>query len=356
MTIYIILILLPLVMAFARPHINNFERRFLFYSFAIFLTLFVGLRYEVGVDWDNYLIHLDDAAEGQFNIALDGISLGGKDPGYAMLNWIAIQLGYGIWFVNLVSSFIFFVYLFKFVEKLPNPWLVLTVSMPYLVIVFSMNYTRQSIGFAFLLAGLIVLEEKKIKNFIFYILIASLFHKTALVFIALALFLKNGNRLFTILSVLVVATLGFFAILVETYDSLINQYIVEEMSSSGALFRVVLCAIPAIIFIIKRGKLEILDVRKKIILIFSLVSLCFVPLVLFTPYSTAIDRLALYLIPIQLYVYSYIPKLFFKTAGKYISLISISVVYFSLLIVWLLYSNYSEYWIPYQFYPFAKNY
>lgn len=356
MTIYIILFLFPLGMALARPNINNLESRVLFYSFAIFLILFVGLRYEVGVDWDNYLVHLDNAAEVQFNISLDGIEFGGKDPGYAILNWTAIQFGYGVWFVNLVSSFIFFVYFYKFVKKLPNPWFVLTVSMPYLVIVFSMNYTRQSIGFAFLLAGLIVLEEKKIKQFIFYILIGSLFHKTALVLIALPMFLKNRNPIFTILSVLVVAIIGFFAILAETYDSLVNQYIVEEMSSSGALLRVMLCATPAIIFIIKRNKLEIFDIRKKIIFILSLVSLCFVPLVLFTPYSTAIDRLALYLIPIQLYVYSYIPKLFYKPAGKYISLISISVVYFSLLVVWLLYSEYAEYWIPYQFYPFAKKY
>ncbi len=177
-----------------------------------------------------------------------------------------------------------------------------------------------------------------------------------LVLIALPLFLKNRNRLFTILSVLVVATLGFFAIWAESYDALFNQYIVEEMSSSGANIRVMLCAIPAIIFIIMRNKLEILDIRKKIIFIFSLVSLCFLTLVLFTPYSTAIDRLALYLIPIQLYVYSYIPKLFFSPAGKYISLIIISVVYFSLLVVWLLNSEYAEYWIPYQFYPFVKIY
>jgi hypothetical protein len=356
MTIYIILFLFPLAMAFARSNINNFESRLLFYSFAIFLTLFVGLRYEVGVDWDNYLIQLDNGDEVRFGISPGGISLGGKDPGYAILNWIAIQLGYGIWFVNLISSFIFFVYLFKFAKKLPNPWFVLTVSMPYLVIVFSMNYTRQSIGFAFLLAALIVLEKEKIKHFIFYILIAALFHKSALVLIALPLFLKNRNRLFTILSVLVVATLGFFAIWAESYDALFNQYIVEEMSSSGANIRVMLCAIPAIIFIIMRNKLEILDIRKKIIFIFSLVSLCFLTLVLFTPYSTAIDRLALYLIPIQLYVYSYIPKLFFSPAGKYISLIIISVVYFSLLVVWLLNSEYAEYWIPYQFYPFVKIY
>lgn len=355
MTIYIILFLFPLAMAFARPNINNFERRFLFYSFTIFLALFVGLRYEVGADWDNYLIHLDDASEVHFNISLDGIALGGKDPGYAILNWAATQFGFGIWFVNLVSSIIFFVYFFKFVKKLPNPWFVLAVSMPYLVVVFSMNYTRQSIGFAFLLAGLIVLEEQKVKQFFFYILIGSLFHKTALVLIALPLFLKNRNRLFTMLSVLIVAALGFFAILLETYDSLINQYIVEEMSSSGASLRVMLCAIPATIYIIKRNKLEISDIRKKIIFIFSLVSLCFVPLVLFTPYSTAIDRLALYLIPIQLYVYSYIPKLFYKPVGKYISLTSISFVYFSLLVAWLLYSEYAEYWIPYQFYPFVKN-
>lgn len=346
MTIYILLFFIPMAMAFVMPSLSNIFSRFGFYLFGVFLVLFVGLRYEVGVDWDNYLIHLNDAINFPFYNNLNG-----GDLGYAVFNWMAAKLGFGIWFVNLLSAVILFVCLFEFSAKLPNPWLVLTVSVPYLIVVFSMNYTRQSIGVAFLFVALLALEEKKIHRFLLYIIIGSLFHKSAVMLLALALFIKNRNILFVLFSVSLVGVLGFFVVLAETADSLVNQYIVEEMSSSGATARVVLGAIPAAIFIFLRKRFDMSDERKRIIFLLSFASIFFVPMVVFTPYSTAIDRVALYLIPLQLYVYSYLPELFGETILKNIVAFFISACYFFMLIFWMAFSQYAEYWIPYRFYP-----
>ena len=64
--------------------------------------------------------------------------------------------------------------------------------------------------------------------------------------------------------------------------------------------------------------------------------------------STAVDRLALYLIPLQLFVGSRIPdaSLFGIPPTSWNQLlIALSL---SVLMVWLLFAGHSEYWLPYR--------
>ena len=59
--------------------------------------LLIGLRYEVGGDWDPYLVYLDNARGIDLNLdALLGAAYGNAS-GYIFLNWVAIQLGFGIY-------------------------------------------------------------------------------------------------------------------------------------------------------------------------------------------------------------------------------------------------------------------
>ena len=55
------------------------------------ITLLIGFRYAVGGDWGSYIQILDDIRGDEF-----GDVLLRKDPGYKLLNWVSVELGWGM--------------------------------------------------------------------------------------------------------------------------------------------------------------------------------------------------------------------------------------------------------------------
>jgi hypothetical protein len=120
--------------------------------------LIVGLRYEVGGDWSNYLAHLDRARVKNFGIVTALQVSWGNATGYMLLNWVALRLGGGIYLVNTFCATIFIVGLVKYCRKQPIPWVALAVAIPYMVCAVAMAYTRQSVAIGFFLWGLSILR------------------------------------------------------------------------------------------------------------------------------------------------------------------------------------------------------
>jgi hypothetical protein len=66
--------------------------------------------------------------------------------------------------------------------------------------------------------------------------------------------------------------------------------------------------------------------------------------------STAVDRAALYFIPIQIVVFSRFPLLFPVAKGRG-AVIRIILAYYALvLFIWLTYGVHARYWVPYNNY------
>jgi hypothetical protein len=75
---------------------------------------------------------------------------------------------------------------------------------------------------------------------------------------------------------------------------------------------------------------------------------------LVSPSSTAVDRIALYLIPLQLYVFPRLPDLMTKEPkGKRVWVGLILAYYACVQFVWLLYANNARSWLPYKAYFFG---
>src|SRR5690606_26538366 len=129
--------------------------------FGFVLTICIGLRYQVGGDWYNYMGHLA-AAQGQSWYALATQS----DPGYKLLNRLSLSLGWDIYGVNTIAALIFSIGLIAFCRRLPRPWLAAAVAIPYLVIVVAMGYTRQGIALGLSLLGLLALEKRAVPRFV----------------------------------------------------------------------------------------------------------------------------------------------------------------------------------------------
>ena len=94
------------------------------------LTLFIGTRQEIGADWLIYLNYLERTRD----LTISEI-FNFREPLFKLLNWIFANSFYGIYFVNSICAFIFSFCVIKFCQSLPNFWLALNISIPYLVFV-----------------------------------------------------------------------------------------------------------------------------------------------------------------------------------------------------------------------------
>ena len=162
MTPYWLLFLLPAGMAFSPIKGDKNVNAIPWITVGLLCFLMIGLRYQVGGDWDPYLVFLDSARG--VDLSLDYLldASYGNATGYVLLNWAVSQLGLGadgIYVVNTFCGAIFMVGLVKYCRKQPIPWVALAVAIPYLVTAVSMGYSRQAVALGFFLWGLSILRE-----------------------------------------------------------------------------------------------------------------------------------------------------------------------------------------------------
>jgi len=311
------------------------------------LTLMIGLRHEVGGDWGNYLPQVEGTAGQAF---INVIETG--DPAYSALNWLGGNFFGGIYFVNTVCAFLFAWGLISFCRAQPLPWLALVVAVPYLITVVAMGYTRQGVAIGLAMLALTTLMKGNVLRFVLWIAVAATFHKSAVILVPIAMFSGAKYRWLTVVGVMVSAALLFVLILQESIDGLIVGYIEAQYGSSGAGIRIAMNALPAAVFLLFRKRFGLRPSQTALWTWISLGALGFVVLLFVSPSSTAVDRVALYWIPLQLYVLSRLPDALGRF-GKRKTLWVVAVVSYSaaILFVWLFFSVYSYSWLPYQFYP-----
>jgi hypothetical protein len=74
----------------------------------------------------------------------------------------------------------------------------------------------------------------------------------------------------------------------------------------------------------------------------------FLILLFVLPSSTAVDRMSLYIMPLQIAVLARIPLAFNSTFGGRFAVVGyLALVEF----VWLNFAQHAHFWVPYQFYP-----
>ncbi len=314
------------------------------------LTLLIGYRFEVGGDWGNYLRHYHDI----YYLSLPE-ALKHGDPGHGLLNWISSRQEWGVFGTNLVYGAVFSFGLIAFCRYQPRPLLALAVAVPYLVIVVAMGYSRQGVAIGIAMLGFIALAQRKTLKFVLLIGLAALFHKSAVILLPIAIMTNMlRKRVLTALWVAGTAGLMYLLYLAESADNLIQNYVVAEYGSEGALIRVMMNALPAFLFLVYRRRFKLQAEEKALWTWMSFMALVFVLLLMVSPSSTAVDRVALYFIPLQLYVFSRLPDVL--GGGQHRIMVRFMVVsyYAAVLFVWLNYAHHSQYWVPYQFYPFVN--
>lgn len=311
------------------------------------LIFIIGWRHEVGGDWFNYLEHYYSAlSESRFK------EWWFNDPGYRLLLWLTVSNGWSVHAVNLMGAVFFSYGLIKFCNSLPRPWLALAVSVPYVVIILGMGYSRQGFALGCIMSGLVMLGQGRVLAFVIWALIGATFHKSALLILPLAALASSRRRLLSLIWVGVVGFLSYGILLQDSVENLQKNYLDAQYQSEGALIRLLMNALPALLFLWNRKKFAFSFAQERLWFWFAVISLALFGVYFVSPSSTAVDRVGLYVLPIQLMVFAYLPDVLGRNPGQRSDLVILVLLYYAAVqFVWLNFASNAFAWIPYKFYP-----
>ena len=308
------------------------------------VSLAIGFRYEVGADWPTYKFLFSYAGYADLGRAL---KIG--DPGYQFLNWSVQRIGGEIWAVNLICGMIFAWGLYRFARTQPDPWLAFVVAVPYLIVVVAMGYTRQAVAIGILMAGLAAIARGgSVLRFALYVAAAALFHKTAVVVLPLVILAGRRNQLLNLIGGAAAFYLLYDIFLAESVEGFVRNYVESEYSSQGAMVRVAMIILPATLFLLRQDRFAFGDNERRIWRNFSLAAFALLALLFAMPSSTAVDRIALYILPLQIAVMSRLNLAYVShNLGRVVVIGYAALVLF----VWLNFAVHAAGWVPYRIYP-----
>lgn len=310
------------------------------------LTALIGWRFQVGGDWFSYLRYYYRADEMSFaDLTMR------DDPGYWLVNIVSSQLGWGVIGVNALCGFLFSIGLVFFCRNLPRPWLALAVAVPYMVIVVAMGYSRQGVALGFAMLALVALGRDRFVLFAIWVVLGALFHKTAVLLLPIAALTATKNRFLIGAIVLVTFFVAYQVLLDDAVERYADAYLESEMQSAGAFIRLLMNVVPAAIFIGWHRRFAMPAVEVKLWKLFSLISIVLFLGFFVTAATTALDRIALYMIPLQLVVFSYFTDVFGRAGtGNRMIVLAVLCYYAAVLLVWLNFAVNAAAWIPYRMY------
>ena len=351
---YWLLFLIPAMAAVLKPHRQlGAQRRGLlewdvsWFAMTCLVASMIGLRHEVGGDWGNYFAYLDEVRGASF---AEVVAKG--DPGYNLINWLSSELGLGIYGVNLFCGVVLAAGLATLGRSLPRPWLSMTVAIPYLVIVVGMGYSRQGVALGFAMIGLAALQRQATFWFVFWIILGATFHKSAVLLLPIAALSSAKNKYWTALWVGVVAIVAYQLLLEDAVENLYVNYIEAQYQSQGALVRVLMNAIPAALLLLWSRRFLLDPQAMRLWRWMAVLSLGLLFMLVVSPSSTAVDRIALYMLPLQMVVFAYLPEVVGSRQRSNQKWVAAIVLYYALVqFVWLNFAVHASGWLPYRFYP-----
>lgn len=344
MFVYWAMYLIPLAAVLSPLRVRKSQSWVPWFMVAAIFTAVMGFRHNVGGDWVTYQIHFNDIS----SMSLPGVFVYG-DPGYYLLNWTVARLGGSIYWVNFVCAAVLMAGTIQFCRRQPRPWLAFAVAVPYMLVVVGTGYTRQSVALGFALLGLAALGDARLRAFIIWVAIGAAFHKSAVLLLPIAALAASRNRVATASLTGIISLLLYYLLLADSAELLWQNYVEAKYESDGGAIRVAMNALPALIFLVWGGRLTTIGEERRLWVWMSLLALVCVPLVSFA--STAVDRVALYLIPVQIYVFSRLPSLARTNHVRSFLMLSTVAFYAVVLFVWLNFATHAQSWLPYQFMP-----
>lgn len=334
------LFLLPAAVMLARMGRPGLERPLLLAA-AVLMLLFTGLRWEVGGDWDAYLLLLQRA-----RISSLGDALAINEPGFMLLNVVAARLGLGLWAVNLVCAALFFGGLAAFALRQPSPALAFAIAVPVLILVMALNATRQSAAVGLFLFALARHDRGAHGQAAAAILLALLFHWTALVLLPFVAVMRLGARLpFWLLPAGAAGVALLLYLLVPVF---LGDRLARLSVAGGAWARAIPTVAGLLLLAAAAGTLR-LDGRARAagsyLAALAILSVGFLPWL-----PVAADRIGYYVVAFQMWLFPRLATLLPAGRARLAAEAVMAAPFFALAAAWLALSSYRACVLPWRSY------
>lgn len=313
------------------------------------IMLMIGFRYRVGADWVPYQATFEFISSVPLDIAL------AKTPdevGYTLLNWAAGQVGGGIWLVNLACAIPCTVGVMALCRQQPNPWLAVLVATPLFIIVVGMGYTRQAVAASFMLIGIAGLARGR--SFIWFVawaLLGTTFHTSALFYIPVVAMIMFRANLLWLVVLVAAAAFFYFVILPLALERYTAGYIRSVYEAKGAIFRIVPNAVAGLILLGFPRQFTANEVELRVWRGWALMAIAALAVFFLIQSSVVIDRLSVYLLPLQIFVLARLPSALGRDRRpNHIWTVMVILYSAAVLLLWLSLAYNARLWIPYRFY------
>lgn len=351
--IFFILTLLSFGDIWIEPKNRGPKYKLIFAFTIICLFVLSAFRLEMGTDWDRYEEYFDASTWG-----FDGW----MEYGFTLLNKLvySISSNYSV-MVFVVASIVYTLKPQVIYKLAPYPFLALL--MWYVVGIADIFPVRQTISSALLLYSIIFVINKKIWPFLMIVILASLFHSTALIFIVtyfifdirisrlVSVTAFIGSFIFAVTAQAAISDLlGAISnpILQEKLNAYLSMGADETFGSIYSSRQVIIRGfvnrglIMFIVFVLLNNKNKEDRVLNGWVNMFVFSSLCYFIL---CSVNIALGRLVSYFDLSQIFIFTYLFKLRMTPVNK--------LVLFGMLIIYLLYrfygvvNNYYDLYVPY---------
>ena len=347
---YIAFHLVSVVGLLTKPIQTRGQAQTLSFFVTTFWILIIGLRDHVGCDWAVY-----EAVYQQYGTvpigAVDWSNGFVWDIGYLFLNVFSGSLNLGVHGVNIVCAAIVCYGVHRIATLFDDPWLTWVIASPFFLSVVAMGTTRQSVAIGFLMIALAHLSSGSRTGFRLGLLLAPLFHKTAILLLPLMwVFLLGSNRL----RALGIAFLLVTFLLALTLVGARYQWSLASMGqafSLGVAIKSSMNLLPALILILMTRPSTLKDEESLLvwyILAWTAVTVAFGALLFSQIAPTAVDRFGLYLIPLQFYLWPLIVHKISDVLYQTILKMGLCATYLGVTVIWFSYAEHKDCWVPYN--------
>lgn len=310
---------------------------------------FVGFRLEVGSDWYNYLGMLEFTKDKDlFEV------FGRSEPGYILINWVSTNVLSldsleAIIAVNITCSAISIFCIYKFCVHQNRPGLAAYLCTCYFTVVVVMGLTRQGTAASITFFALILLFKGRPAQYVLAILFAAMFHFSALILLPLAVLSKRHSNLYYVFAGIFSALLvGVISAL--SFGATVNdQYFDRELSSGGAGARFMFHISASFLFIVFSNRFRLNSVEFRVYFVLSWMSFIMLSLLVLIPSSTFVDRLAFYITPLQLFVFSNFPNIVLpRNRFSSLAIVIVMSLFLAKFSLWIVFGNVATRFLPYS--------
>jgi hypothetical protein len=294
-----VLVYFLLLLAVGLAGDDRTRQRGLYRLSIIALFIYVAFRYEVGCDWNGYLIIYDAQSLGTYESAFSQ-----RESLFAAANVFLHQLGLDYPYINVMSSAVYFAGFHMLARRQPNPLSMLALSFPLLVLHLAMSAIRQATAVGILCVAFNAFNDRRPVLFAGLVLLAGVgFHTSALVFLSLTPFVIGELSRRNIAIGMLVGLPGLYYLASgEQFTVYYDRYVGTGTDAFGAPFRTAFLTMTGALFLLamKDRWRRYYPADFKLTWMSAMIMLVLFPLAFVS--SVIADRIAYYLMPVQIVI------------------------------------------------------